>query len=184
MSEAVKGFLPERDAAVAGLAKNLVLARNARGTTQDKLAEESGVSRATIAQIESGESDPRLSTIVDLAAALGVSPLLLLLSERELAAIAKLVQDETFVSRISADISADDVERMRRLIQSGLQKGQKRAAEIGANAAQAAGLAAGGAAVGAAIGTLLFPGLGTAIGAALGSLLYRKSGAQDAPPDR
>jgi transcriptional regulator with XRE-family HTH domain len=173
MSDVAQSFLAERENAVAALAKNLVLARTARGTTQEKLAEESGVSRATIAQIESGESDPRLSTIVDLAAALELSPLLLLLNERELAAIAKLVEDESYVKKISSDISTEDVERMRRLIQSGVQKGQKRAAELGASAAQAAGFAAGGAAAGAAIGTILFPGIGTAIGAALGSLLYR-----------
>jgi transcriptional regulator with XRE-family HTH domain len=42
--------------------------------TQEELAERTGVSRATISRIESGQQRPRISTIRKLAAALGVSP--------------------------------------------------------------------------------------------------------------
>lgn len=162
---------------VATLAKNVVLARNARSMTQDELAQASGVSRATIAQIESGESDPRLSTLIQLSGALEVSPLLLLLGQQEIRAIASLVQDSEQVEKIekaATELSPKDVERMHTLATSGVQRSERTAAEMGANVALTAGLAAGGAAVGAAIGTILFPGLGTAVGAALGSLLHRK----------
>jgi transcriptional regulator with XRE-family HTH domain len=162
-----------RESALSGLARNLSMARSARSITQEGLAEQSGVSRATIAQIESGESDPRFSTIVDLAAALEITPLLLLMTSRELAAISELVRDGSSVREASAGIPTQDVQRMRRLLESGVQRGQKQAVEMGVTAVQVAGLAAGGAASGAAIGTLLAPGLGTVLGAALGSMIFR-----------
>jgi transcriptional regulator with XRE-family HTH domain len=42
--------------------------------TQEELAERTGMSRATISRIESGQQRPRISTVRRLAAALGVSP--------------------------------------------------------------------------------------------------------------
>jgi transcriptional regulator with XRE-family HTH domain len=48
--------------------------RRGSGLTQVQLAEKSGVSQGTIAQVENGEvAQPRPSTIVRLAEALGVS---------------------------------------------------------------------------------------------------------------
>ena len=42
--------------------------------TQEELAERTGMSRATISRIESGQQRPRISTVRKLAAALGVTP--------------------------------------------------------------------------------------------------------------
>lgn len=74
------------------LGESLALARKARGQTQADLAEESGLSRATIAQIEAGDADPKLSTISDLARALDVSPAWLLMTEEDLEIIAEIAE--------------------------------------------------------------------------------------------
>ena len=42
--------------------------------TQEELAERTGMSRATISRIESGQQRPRISTVRKLAEALGVLP--------------------------------------------------------------------------------------------------------------
>ncbi|MFT3786938.1 MAG: helix-turn-helix transcriptional regulator [Tepidisphaeraceae bacterium] len=63
------------------LSVNVCRVRAARGFTQVTLAARSRVSRATIALIESGQSDPRLSTIVALAAALECEPVDLLAAQ-------------------------------------------------------------------------------------------------------
>ena len=46
--------------------------RQARGMTQEQLAEASGVHRVTIARIETGEVSPKAETLKRLADALGV----------------------------------------------------------------------------------------------------------------
>ncbi|HEX7151677.1 MAG TPA: helix-turn-helix transcriptional regulator [Thermoanaerobaculia bacterium] len=48
--------------------------RTARGWTQEHLAEESGMNWLQVGHIERGASDPKLSTIIRLAKALGVKP--------------------------------------------------------------------------------------------------------------
>ena len=48
--------------------------RNRRGLTQWGLADKSGVGWASIARIETGRANPRLSTINRLAEALGLDP--------------------------------------------------------------------------------------------------------------
>jgi transcriptional regulator with XRE-family HTH domain len=46
--------------------------RRRRGWTQDQLAEAAGVGPATVARIEAGGAQPRVSTMTRIAAALGV----------------------------------------------------------------------------------------------------------------
>jgi transcriptional regulator with XRE-family HTH domain len=54
------------------VARNLALYRQRAGLTQQQLAELAKVSRATVNLIESGDSDPRLSTLELLANALRI----------------------------------------------------------------------------------------------------------------
>lgn len=58
--------------------------RSARGWSQARLAELSGVSQAYISELEAGEKQPTLPVIQKLAAALGVS-LAELLGEEKIA---------------------------------------------------------------------------------------------------
>jgi transcriptional regulator with XRE-family HTH domain len=140
--------------------------------SQDQLAGAAGVSRATIIQIEAAEGDPRLSTLAGVSAALGVSPVFLLLGRDELDAIAN-APGSSEAERVRENLSSDELETMRRLLRSGIAKNRTKAVAMGSNAATAAGLAAG-ALAGAAIGTALLPGLGTAIGAALSAWVAHK----------
>jgi transcriptional regulator with XRE-family HTH domain len=55
------------------LARNVFLERERAGLTQAALSAKARLSRATLALIEAGQADPRLGTLVTLAAALGVS---------------------------------------------------------------------------------------------------------------
>ena len=50
----------------------LAQARKAKGLSQDRLAELSGVSRVTISRIESGKESPRVQTVFRLARVLKV----------------------------------------------------------------------------------------------------------------
>jgi transcriptional regulator with XRE-family HTH domain len=149
------------------LAKNLVVARVVAGVTQQALADAAGVSRATVAQLETGYSDPRLSTIVELATALGIPPILLLLGKPEALALS------AFFEKPSSDLSvnAGDVARMRRLVETGMLKDRLRAALVGASAARDSGEEGSIAAVSAAIFSAIHPGPGTVAGMLLGRLL-------------
>lgn len=48
--------------------------RNARGWTQEQLAERAGMNWLQVGHIERGSSDPKLSTILKLAKAFGLRP--------------------------------------------------------------------------------------------------------------
>lgn len=157
------------------LAKNLFVARNALGLTQADLAQAAGVSRATIANLEGGEADPRLSTITNVAIALGTSPILLLLGENESRALANVTQ------ALPRDlVTKDDAERMRRFASLGLQKHNVQAAMLGANAARKAGLSVAGAAIGS---TLALGAMGVAIGAVLGITGGKDKGEDSETPE-
>lgn len=54
------------------LAADLVRARRAAGLTQGQLAARAGLSRLTVHRVEHGQIDPRLSTLVEMARALGI----------------------------------------------------------------------------------------------------------------
>lgn len=53
------------------LASELIAARLKRNLTQEELAEKSGVSRGVIARLESGTTNPTMSTVSRVAGALG-----------------------------------------------------------------------------------------------------------------
>jgi transcriptional regulator with XRE-family HTH domain len=159
---------PRRESVDSILAKNLVAARVIAGLTQHDLAAAAGVSRATIAQLETGFSDPRLSTVVDIARALGIAPIVLLSGTEEVEALAKLAND-------GADgrpsVPPADLIRMRDYVASGMLKDRIRAARVGATVARGGVDAPPGVAVTAGIFSATSPGRGTVVGAQLGKLL-------------
>jgi transcriptional regulator with XRE-family HTH domain len=150
------------------LARNLVVARLAAGLTQQALADAACVSRATIAQIEAGLSDPRLSTIVELAKAIGVSPVVLLIGEPELGALAELGPRGPEL-RARFHIPEHTLRGMAHWAGTGLVRDRTRAARMGAEVAQASG-GSSQAKVGAAIGSAVRPGDGTVVAAAFADL--------------
>jgi transcriptional regulator with XRE-family HTH domain len=144
--------------------------------SQDQLAAAGGVSRATINQLEGAEGDPRLSTLVGLAAALGVSPVFLLLGRDELDAIAKAPGSKE-AKEVQAHLTPGELDTMRRLLRSGVAKNRAKAVAMGSTAAATTTGSSSGALAAAAIGTALLPGIGTAIGAAFAATwLTRKKG--------
>lgn len=150
---------PADEPADRRLGRSLVLARMAVGMTQEALAAAAGVSRATVAQIESGHSDPRLSTIRLLAAALRTDPVMLLADSRFVSAVDDVVadgRDDPFGGRLSES----DIAQMQRMAQSIYGSDRTHAGWLGVVAARAAGLPPG-AVVAAGIGSLLLPGAGT-----------------------
>jgi len=155
----------EKDLIRETLSKNLTLARKACNYTQEDLSNISKISRATIAQLESGEGDPKVSTIIDLAIALETSPLILFLGAREINALMEL--EDNIQEKVLAE---GDLEKMQHYLKSDIAKQKAKVAQIGADAARNVGLSA----VGAAIGSMLLPGVGTVVGAVLGSLISSK----------
>lgn len=150
------------------LAKNLVAARVIRGLTQHELAEAAGVSRATIAQLETGFSDPRLSTVVDIARALGIAPIVLIVGVPEVKAIAEIAH-QTEIQPLN--IAATDLERMLDFISSGMLKDRVRAARLGAAIARQGNEVSSSIEVTAGLFSASVPGIGTSAGAELGRLL-------------
>ncbi|AKC70699.1 transcriptional regulator [Pandoraea oxalativorans] len=53
----------------------LISARKDAGLTQAELADQAGLSRMTVQKMESGALDPRMSTLLETARALGLEPM-------------------------------------------------------------------------------------------------------------
>lgn len=161
-------FPPPRESYDSVLGKNLVVARTAAGLTQQELADAANVSRATIAQLEAGYSDPRLSTVVSLASAMGISPFLLLWGREEVQALTQL---PAWLESHPIHLPPAEVEHMRQLLRTGMLKDRARAARVGASLAAAVGHGSGSDRVGAAVFSAFLPGDGTKLGIALSELL-------------
>lgn len=154
------------------LGANLALAREAAGLTQEDLSERAGTSRATIAQIESGEGDPRLSTLEAIADALSVGTFVLLLGKQDIGKFVALAQMRKEL--ISAVPKPEDIALLDEFAASHLAADRRRAARMSSDIASERGFDGVGAAVGAAIGTTLMPGFGTIVGAFLGAVSTQK----------
>jgi DNA-binding XRE family transcriptional regulator len=162
---------PRGESSASVLAKNLVVARVVAGMTQQDLAQRAHVSRATIAQIETGCGDPRLSTVAELARALELSPVLLLLGSLEVQALSA-IHEGAIPSPMA--IQPEKLERMRVFVQSGMLKDRLRAAKLGAAMVRGiSGAPSSAAVVTAAVCSPIFPGEGTRLGATLGQLMSR-----------
>ena len=151
-----------RESADAILAKNLVVARLISGMTQHELAARSLISRATIAQIETGSSDPRLSTINQLAAALNLPPLILLVGAEDVRVLSAL-HAAAGGSADEIPMTASDLDRMKRLIRTGMLKDRLHAAQLAATLARKAGRNESVAVI-AAIFSAVDPGHATQVG--------------------
>lgn len=128
------------------LAQNLLIARDVLDITQLALANNSEVSRATIAQLEAGLGDPRLSTIEQLASALHVTPSLLLLTPRELSALSALIHNLPIQA-----ISGNTLSTIGHLVASPSIRAKLEAGRIGAEAVKGAGYDSPAHQVGAAL---------------------------------
>jgi len=157
-----------RESSETVLAKNLVAARIISGMTQHELAAAADVSRATVAQLEAGLSDPRLSTVAALAKALGIAPMSLLASGEEVDALVGLAAQS-----VAAPPRAD-VTRLRFLLESGMLKDRVRAARAGAALARELGYAQPAEYVTAGLFAAIQPGA-VSVGAELGKRLSPKA---------
>lgn len=158
------------------LARNLAAARAASGASQDQVASAAGVSRTTLNQLENAEGDPRLSTLVGLASALGVSPVFLLLGPEEIMAIADAHRSPE-AQQVKAGLSDEQLDTLRRLLGSGVSKNRAKALSMALDAVGKGW--APGVIAGAAIGTAMLPGIGTAIGAGLAGLMRARARDKD-----
>lgn len=150
------------------LANNIVHARSARGWSQAELAEKSGVSRTTIAQIETTDGDPRFTTVASIAAALEVPLYLLVMTREDTSSLAKILDPDFFKdSSTSAWNYEEDVQELKTLLDSRILRDQRRASTKGYELGRKAGFGSAGALTAAAIGSALLPGIGTIVGGAI-----------------
>lgn len=161
------------------VARNLLLARSALRLTQDQVSEASGISRATIAQIEGAIADCRLSTINEIARALRICPLILLLRESDTANLLKHMLRSS-VDDVLRHASPAKVRQMQQLKQTGLPRALVRVAQQGAEIARAAGYTNASSQVAAGIGSVHQPGTGTAVGTIFGAMVDGQGVLRDA----
>lgn len=154
-----------RFASVIGV--NLVLAREAAGLTQHELANLALTSRATIAQIEAGVGDPRLSTITALANALGVSPHLMITGRVEANRMLDILDNPHEIIDLAPDDA--DTHEIEAMVRSRVPKENRLAARHAAQYVIHHGYRSIGSRVGAAVLNAHIPG----IGAAMGGYLYQ-----------
>ena len=64
--------LQRKRTSMTQLTEELEKARKASGLSQEALATQAGLSRMTVQRIESGQIDPRLSTLLEMARVLGL----------------------------------------------------------------------------------------------------------------
>jgi transcriptional regulator with XRE-family HTH domain len=154
------------------LAQNLLLARVGAEWTQQELADASDVSRATIAQIEAGLGDPRLSTIELLARGLGIPTALLIFGQVEFHALATIASTPG-PDNGAAALLPSKLRTMNYLVDSGNPRHRLEAARMGVDVLRQTGATDLPQTVGAAIGSARLPGRGTLLGARLAHLLRR-----------
>ena len=137
------------------IASNVIAVRELLNLKQEEVAEKAGVSRSTIIQLEKGEADPQLSTLLKVTHALSINLFLLFISKHELKALIKLVKEEENISILSSiDLINDNIEK--------LQKEKKNLGEDKSKSGDIYNtLPIVGALIGSVIGTTLLPGMGT-----------------------
>jgi transcriptional regulator with XRE-family HTH domain len=158
-----------RELAETSLAKNLVAVRTALGLTQDALSSASGISRATIAQLETGVSDPRLSTLSALANAMGMPTGLLLLSEVEVRSVIDLLGKGT--EHHFPPLPPGDQRQLRQWLNGGMLRDRTEAVRLVARWVAASGGSPPMAAVVAGLCAVIVPDPGLLIGARWGTLI-------------
>lgn len=100
------------------LATNLRSLREARGWSQQQLADNSGVPRPTVAHLESGDANPTLSVLVRVATALGVSLEHLVrsaasgLEVHEGESLATRIRGQALSRRLHSEVAGTEVERV------------------------------------------------------------------------
>ncbi len=65
--------MPVRDRTLSSFGRNVARAREAKGFSQDKLAEKADLDRTYVSGIERGVRNPGIKTVIRIAKALGAS---------------------------------------------------------------------------------------------------------------
>lgn len=157
---------------VSSVAENLIIARRVAGLSQHELAARANLSRATIAKIETGQSDPRLSTIAILAQALGVTAHALISTHDEVDRLIDILDNcHEIIDIAPNEEKTDDLTLKEKNLRA-----LRRSAEQAAAFSRAAGYHSMSSQVACAIYNSHAPG----IGAALGAHAFRNGTLQDA----
>ena len=93
------------DLAVGALGERLRAARDARGLTLDQLSTSVGVSKAHLSRLESGDRQPSVGILVEVAAALGTRVSVLLGEEVTGATLATFAPDAPRLAAAGLEIA-------------------------------------------------------------------------------